>query len=348
MIIQHVKILLFGLGLFRLATAQNLLYRDRYKEVEYNYAIIDSGFFEDLTETEKIKYELRYSEKIVHKRILEDYSSEQEIIYDSNGYSKDWLTLPRKVVYNDEGIHLYTSDNKVFDKITYTEEQLADRMEEKLDNEEHGYHPGLVHFPEGTALLFENLSSQGIAYENLGAGKFSVVMEGTKTTYDRNKLLITTEWTNTNGQKCKEYNGYLRMDNNKGYLHIVSKRETAVTSWNGLCLTEIALSYFTDYHIEDFVNLIGKSVQEVEQAAMMVVYPNPNNGLFTVAYHLQSGDEVMEVQILDILTGQRFGFNVIESSDGSMKIDASSISKGMYSVRLITKQAVFNSQFFKQ
>lgn len=142
------------------------LYADRHKEIEHTYAIIDSGTIEDLTETEKIKYELRYTEKTISKKVLGDYTTEMLVIYDSNGYNKDWLTLPKKILFDNAGKHLIGKNDELLKTLEYSDKQLIDRMNDKIDVENQGYHPGLIGFPEGNDALYSVFNSAGIQYED--------------------------------------------------------------------------------------------------------------------------------------------------------------------------------------
>lgn len=330
------------------ATAQQLLYKETHKEVSYDYAVIDSGTFDQLSETEKIKYELRYSEKSFTKKILPDHSSQLEIVYDSNGYSKDWLKLPKRIVYNNDGMHLYNIDNELMNTIDYSDIQLTERANDKIDIADDGYHPGLVDFPSGNKALFEIFTNAGIQYQDLGNGKYSITAEGTTTTYDKSKLLITTETTNSLGQKCKDYDGYIMMENGMGYLPLISKSETSVRTYSGVCITEVKLIYYTDYHIEDPGGVFEKAVVEGRPVESVHIYPNPNNGIFTAAFFLRDDNQVQQVQLVNVLSGEVIQIDAFTTENETIQVNAVDIPAGMYTFKAQTNNSILNRQFIKQ
>jgi hypothetical protein len=324
--------------------AQNLLYIEKHKEVEYNFAIIDSGTFEELTETEKIKYELRYSETNVTNKISSDFSQETEIIYDSNGYSKDWLKLPKRMVYNNAGIMLYSEEGDLMNTIEYSEEQIIDRANDKIDVEQNGYHPGLISFPVGSPSLYSQLTVNGIRYQDYGLGKFSITADGSTTTYDKSNLLITTERIDEIGNKVKEYDGYIQMENSKGYLQVISKTETAIKSIEGPCLTAVKLIYYLNYQIEDVGQLINKSLQP--NSEKVTLYPNPNQGVFTIQVQLNQGNIIQQVRILNMISGQVI--NLGNSNTNSIDVNMPDMPLGVYAVQVQTNHSILTSQFIKQ
>ncbi len=324
--------------------SQDLIYSEKHKEVEYNYAIIDQGVFDKLSETEKIKYELRYSEKSVTRKISADYTEELEIVYDSNGYTKDWLKLPKRVVYNNSGMRLYDKYGDLMNTLSYSDDQLIERANDQIDLQQNGYHPGLVSFPEGSPSLFDQLKVNGINYRDYGSGKFSIIDDGVTTTYDKENLLITTERIDEVGNKCKDYDGYTQMENGRGYLQVLSKTETAITSLNGPCLTAVKLVYYFDYKIEDFANLINKSLDQIKETVLL--YPNPNQGVFSIQVVLNQGNVVKQIRILNMLTGKII--DIPNGNTNNVNVSMPDLEPGFYAVQVINNNSILTSQFIKQ
>lgn len=324
--------------------SQNVLYKDRHKQIEYNYAIVDSGTFDQLSETEKIKYELRYSETSHSTKINSDYSEETEIVYDSNGYGKDWLILPKRIVYDNSGITLYGVDGNVINKQPYTEQQLASRADDRINVNQQGYHPGISGFPLGNQSLYDQLAASGIAYHNHGSGKFSITQQGVTTTYDKQKLLITTERRDENGNLCRDYDGYVQMENGKGYLQAVAKTERSLKSERGLCLTEVKLVYYFDYQIQDFAGLIERTLQQVSENLLIV--PNPNNGIFSVQVQLREGSIIQEIRLINMVTGHIS--NIAQAPSGSITVNRPDLESGYYAVQVVTNNSIVTGQFIKQ
>ncbi|MCU0441468.1 MAG: T9SS type A sorting domain-containing protein [Bacteroidia bacterium] len=330
------------------ASAQQLLYKETHKEVSYDYAVIDSGTFEELSETEKIKYELRYSEKSVTKKILPDNSSYSEIYFDSNGYTKDWLKLPKRIVYDNDGMHLYNIQNELMTTLTYTDIQLTDRANDKIDVGDQGYHPGFVSFPAGNQQLFTQLANAGVQYQDYGNGKFSTTVENEKTIYDKQNLLIVTERVNSLGQKCKDYEGYVLMEDGKGYLPLISKTETSVRTAKGVCLTEVKLVYYTDYKIEDPGGVFEKALIKGRPIETVNVYPNPNNGLFSAEFVLRDDSRIQQIQLVNTISGEVINIEASDLNNGVLQINAADIPAGMYTFKAITNNSTLIRQFIKQ
>ena len=332
------------LGVTQNLFSQNLLYKDSHKEVEYNYAVIEDGTFDGLSEIEKIKYELKYTETRHSKKILSDYNEETEIIYDSNGYNKDWLKLPQRIIYNQTNIELYGADGNLLNTIGYSNEQKMDITNNRADVEQKGYHPGLAYFPVGSQRFYNKLEEQGVHYVDLGNGKFSLLNGDISTTYDREKLLITTERIDENGNRCKDFAGYVEMENGKGYLQTILKRERYITDERGNCLTEIKLNYFFDYQIDDYAQLIDKSLEEIKEN--LVVYPNPNEGSFTLLLHISPDDNINEIRIVNMIDGSVVPVQPEYSE--MMTINMPDLSQGYYVVQVITSNSILTRQFIKQ
>ena len=69
------------------------------------------------------------------------------------------------------------------------------------------------------------------------------------------------------------------------------------------------------------------------------VYPTPNNGNFTLAYHLQLGIRNYELGIFDI-TGRKVYSTSIIGTDGTQSIDASVLNNGIYYWEVISSNGV--------
>jgi hypothetical protein len=104
---------------------QNIIYKQSNKIIEYNYGIIDTADLKAITESEKIKYELKVVEKSYLTTINNSFESQFEINIDSNEYKKNWMKLAKKFKYSSDGIQLYDINGALIKSIVYTPEQIT-------------------------------------------------------------------------------------------------------------------------------------------------------------------------------------------------------------------------------
>jgi hypothetical protein len=100
--------------------------------------------------------------------------------------------------------------------------------------------------------------------------------------------------------------------------------------------------------------MIGQSVRSysgsVESSEMekfgLQLYPNPNNGQFTIQLTDIDPKEVKLVEVYDVTGKSIFKQGAIQST--TLNIDISNQRKGMYIVRVVTENQSFTERIFKQ
>jgi hypothetical protein len=185
--------LIIALILFskNLLIAQNFSYQQTHKEIEYDYGIIDSAGLQKISEIEKIKYELKYTEKTVNRKIDPNGQTVLEVSIDSNGYEKKWMNLAKKFRYDESGMQILDQNNSPVKTIPYSAEQLADRTNQKEQIQSNGFHPGIINFPSFTSQQISQLAAQNIAVQNINTGVVKVIFQNQTTTYNKPNLTIT-------------------------------------------------------------------------------------------------------------------------------------------------------------
>ena len=323
-------------------TAQNLLYRQTNKEIEYDYGIIDNAALNKVSEIEKIKYELKYAEKTFTKTIDQNFNTLLEITIDSNGYEKDWMNLAKKFRYDETGMLIIDKNNSIVKTIPYTTEQLNERTIRRDNIQSNGFHPGIINFPEFNAHTISQLATQNIIVQNLTNGASKVTFKDKTTTYNKPNLTITNEWTDKSGFKNKETIGYETLADNKGYLQRIKKSERFINSVNGPCITEVKLKYYLQYSIQDDGHLIDKALKVNES---IQIFPNPNNGVFTANVLLSANNSIVSVRIINVLTGS--SLTIDNNSQNTFTVNQPSLAAGNYVLQVVTSNTTLNTHFFK-
>jgi hypothetical protein len=274
---------------------QNIIYKQTNKIQEYNYGVVDTAGMRQLSEIEKIKYELKFVEKSYSETIFDNYDSEFEVKFDSNEYQQEWMKLARRFKYSNSGMELYDGNNIWIKTLPYSSEQIANREERKAEIQQFGFHPGLAFFPEFTPEIIAQLATQNVQVANLPNGDVRVVANGVTTLYNKYKLTIIKEYNDEEGYKFRKTLGYEPYLTNKGYLLSIDKSERFVHSVNGPCITDTKLTYYSNYTIQDPGALIDKAIIRPETLTM---YPNPNDGVFTVAADLNNDVTITSVKVV--------------------------------------------------
>ena len=75
------------------------------------------------------------------------------------------------------------------------------------------------------------------------------------------------------------------------------------------------------------------------------IYPNPNNGIFTLFYHLSSSNN--ELQIIDVL-GRTVYTYIIQQTEGTETIDVSTLSNGVYFYQVTNNKETLRGKFVKE
>jgi hypothetical protein len=67
-----------------------------------------------------------------------------------------------------------------------------------------------------------------------------------------------------------------------------------------------------------------------------VLYPNPNNGVFTIGFERQL-EENAELTIMD-MSGRKVASQTLANGQNTFALDYSSLSSGIYMVQIVYKQ----------
>jgi hypothetical protein len=325
---------------------QSILYKQQNKVLEYNFGVLDSGGMDLLTESEKIMYELKYMEKRYSKTIYNNYEWKVELKIDSNEYEQDWMKLSKHFSYTANGIEIYDEKGYIIKTIPYTADELAERAEEKQDIIDNGYHPGIAVFPEFTAPTIARLATEGIIVETLINGDVRMKSPTQTTYFNKARRTIIDEFKDKENIQNRITEAYDLMPNNKGYLPRINKHERYVKSIKGPCITETKLVYYTDYQIEDPGLLIDKAVQPKES---IVLFPNPNNGVFTVNVTFADNASISEARIINLLSGASTNLEIGSGSNGkTIEVNRPNLAPGNYAIQVIgSNQKTLTVNFIK-
>lgn len=332
-----------SLFLHSLCFGQTPLYKQNNKIMEYQFAVADSSAIRQMSESEKIKFELKYVEKSYTRTINNNFESNIEVKIDSNDFKKDWMTLAKKYRYTQTGIDMIGSDNLVSKSIPYSTEELAFITEEKEGIEEAGFHPGLRSFPSFNAAAINALSAENIFVSNMPNGEVKVTAGGTTTIYNSFKKTIVSDYTDGDGIKCKETLAYEPYGVDKGFLLKIKKLERFVTTNAGQCITETRLTYYTNYEIVDNGNLVNKAMDKKD---VVNLYPNPNDGVFTVSVALKDDASIASVKVIHAITGSTVTVN--HNGQSTFLVNLPSLTAGNYVLQIVTNnQRTINTNFIK-
>lgn len=336
-------LLLFGNSI-SLKAQSDASYLQSNKEVEFNYGVVAPEQYERLTDIEKIKYQLRYEERTVVKKILEGNTFDMEVKIDSTNFEEPWMDLAKRFHYSDQGIDLFDRSGQLSQHVEYTEEQVADRSKMRTDLAENGFHPGLASFPEFTTEIRNLLTSGGIVVIDMSP-TIVKLQDGPDhaTIFDTKHFTITEEWTDNDGYRNTELRGYEPYLQDRGYLLMLLKHERFITSVNGPCITEVKLKYYSDYKIEDRGNFIDKATNNYTSLSL---YPNPNNGVFQASISGPPSLQIIQTEIINNLTGQ---IEVVNATGlRNFSIEKPNLAAGNYTLRIVTNISTLTSSFIKQ
>jgi hypothetical protein len=325
--------------------SQSSLYSQSNKETEYNYGVIADQDLATVSEIEKIKYEFRYQERTCIKTIDPNYQTTLDITVDSNGYEEPWMNLAKRFHYDVNGISYYDKQNVLMNTIAYTNEQKARNVELAEQTRESGYHPGLEALPEINGQDKADLESQGyLVQTNTDATITTLVYpSGEKEIFNTQFSSISHEWIDEDGLKNIETRAYEPFGDHKGFLLKLYKREKFLQSENGPCITEVTLIYYSNYKIEDHAGLIDKAT-DTDRSIM--VYPNPNNGIFSVAVTLQENEVITGALISNSITGEIIDVNADHATN--FAVDMRTKPSANYVIQIVTNQTTLSTHFFKQ
>ncbi len=323
---------------------QNIIYKQTNKIIEYDYGIIDTPDLNIITETEKIKYELRVVEKSFSKTINNEFETEFEVKIENNEYQKNWMKLAQKFKYTASGMELYDINGILIKTISYSPEQITERSINKDNIHNNGYHPGLIDFPEFTEQAIAQLATQNITVQHIASGITKIILPNKTITFNKNNYSILSEYTDELGVKIKETKGYEPYLNNKGYLLKINKTERFIYSVKGPCITEVSLKYYNNYEIEDNGNLINKAIQKPET---INIFPNPNDGVFTTVVQLNENSTIVSVKVINVLSGSII--NIDHNGENTFLVNLPNLTTGQYVLQVITNnQTSITANFFKQ
>ncbi len=322
---------------------QNILYKQSNKILSYDYGVVDTAGMNKLSEIEKIKYELKFTQQSYSETIDQNYENVLEVKIDSNEYQKDWMNLSRKFKYTSAGMEIYGAQNNLKKTIAYTPEQLSARSAMKAAIQENGFHPGIVAFPEFTPQLISQFAAQNISVSNLSNGDVKMVLPNKVMYINKFKYTIVTEFTDVDGIKNRETRGYEPLGEGRGFLLKITKNERFVIGSKGQCITETKLTYYTDYAIEDNGKLMDKALGKVEQVK---IYPNPNNGVFSVQVDVADNVSISSVKVINVLNGNQLSID--NNAQKTFLVNLPNLTSGQYVLQVVTSnQTVLSANFFK-
>ncbi|MCE2741301.1 MAG: T9SS type A sorting domain-containing protein [Sphingobacteriales bacterium] len=322
---------------------QSTLYKQTNKIMEYQFAVADSSAIRQMSESEKIKFELKYVEKSYTRTINSNYESNIEVKIDSNDFKKDWMTLPSKYRYTQKGIDMIGSDNLIKKTYPYSSEDLAFIAEEKLGIEEKGFHPGIITFPSFDAAAINALAAENILVSNMPNGEVKVTSGANSTIYNNFKKTIVTDYIDGDGIKCRETLAYEPYGIDKGFLLKIKKLERFVTTNAGKCITETRLTYYTNYEIADNGNLVNKAMDKKD---VVKLYPNPNDGVFTASVALKDDASIASVSVIHAITGSTVAVN--HNNQRTFLVNLPNLTAGNYVLQVVTNnQRTINTNFIK-
>lgn len=328
-----------------LGLAQEPTYTQSNKETEYHYGVIAEEDLSGISEIEKIKYELKQIERSVVKTISNDGQTLFDITINHNDYEQSWMTnLAKNFKYDQDGVTLFDKENAIINRYPYSEEEVNNYKATVESIHQNGYHPGLVSFPVLTPESVLSYESEGIKATSDETGSIITFTYSEKETetYDRNNLTITTEWVDEEGIQHRETIGYEPYLGNKGYLPRISKNEKFVTSATGKCITEVKLIYYSDYEINDGPGFIDKATESIES---ITVYPNPNDGIFSVTVQTPE-DHILSTTVTNLLSGASFTVN--DSKEKRFEVNMANSEQGHYVIQVYTDKSIISSHFIKK
>ncbi len=322
---------------------QNILYKQSNKILTYDYGVVDTAGMRKLSEIEKIKYELKFTQQSYSETIDQNYESQIELKVDSNEYEQPWMKLAKRIKYSMAGTELYDDQNALIKLTSYTSDQLANRAERKDEIRDNGFHPGLISFPSFSNADIAKLDSQNVVVSNLPNGEVKVVYDGRTTIFNKYKYTVVEEYIDDDGKKNRETKGYEPYMDNKGYLLRIYKKERFVNSVNGPCITETKLCYYNNYVITDNGGLIDKAIRFPETIEL---YPNPNDGVFTVKVNLNNNVNITSVKVINVLTGVSIPIDYINQK--TFLVNLPNLTTGQYVLQVTTsEQKALSYNFFK-
>ncbi len=102
-----------------------------------------------------------------------------------------------------------------------------------------------------------------------------------------------------------------------------------VTDANGCAKTEI-------------IKVLLSNISEVTSAEFISVYPNPNKGKFNI--QLKTLNQESTLMIIDMLGQEVANFNVENNNNLNVNLDLSGISKGIYTIQLISEEEMYTKK----
>lgn len=318
-------------------------YVQSHKEVELQYGVVAPELYKQLSDIEKIKYKLRYTERTLYREI-NGQSQQLEIVIDSTNTEESWMNLAKRFRYTDEGIDILEKDGKLLQHTAYTAEQQNDRLEIKQQIAEHGYHPGLVDFPTFDDNVRQALMAGGTQVEDVSPSVVKLKMSANYTvTVDNKFLTITDEWTDAEGIKNTELKAYEPYGNDLGFLLVMRKLERLRYSVNGPCITEVKLNYYTNYTIKDEAHLMEKAAH---RWMSVEVYPNPNTGVFQVNVTGPSSMVIQRLELVHLISGV---VDILSTENQrTVWVDKPQLPSGNYALRVFTSTQTLTTNFYKQ
>jgi hypothetical protein len=332
--------LLFCYGLIH---AQQVVFTQSHKILEYSYAVVDSAGFGKLNDLEKIKYGLKFQEKTKRLTIYDNYDTHTEIQIDSNTHGEEWMRLVSKYRYTPFQTEFIGLSGEVLEIIPHTAEQLKVEQSRKLEMDTAGYHPGIISFPDFRSLLNVNTDSLGFQVLEKSPNEIQLWYPNRSLVFNDKLYTITEEFTDRDGIKTRLLRAYEPYKTNSGFLLKLLKEERFLTGHQGTCITETKLNYYTNYVIQDNGNLIQKALGNIGQVK---IYPNPNTGVFTAELILPDSKQAVSCKVVSLQNGQVISIDMGNSK--TFLVNQSNLPSGNYVLQvLLNSGQVLSTSFYK-
>jgi len=108
--------------------------------------------------------------------------------------------------------------------------------------------------------------------------------------------------------------------------------------------SEVVFHYIQDVCVEV---MLSNATKDVKNIASMNVYPNPNQGQFTLETQLKSTDNV-QIQVLDIMGREVYNTTVKNVTEVKQEINVNHLNAGLYIVKVTTSEGTTEQKIIKQ
>lgn len=340
---MKAKYLLLLLLPIKVFGQSNTLFECSFKESAYSFGAISNQQFDSLTQTEKIKFKLRFTEKSIKTSIDNNYNLVREVVIDSMSDEPEWMNLAHRFIYGVNEIKMYDKNGKELPIVSYTNDQLDEKTKQISRLQKWGYHPGIRKFPEFSPNAIQKLNDEGATYELLADGRSKISSSGLTIIIDQAHLSIQHIFSIA-GQEDKTITYIYTPYQDKGYLLSTVNSTQKIYTEKGPCLYETDLKNFHDYQISDFGGIMNKNAMLSEK---LEIYPNPVSDILNASLNLKNDNFPVSVQIIDPINGNTL-YDSNTPDKQLIQVNVNSLNSGQYLLRVVNQNSVLNSYFIKQ